>query len=75
MTSSTTSGSSAPLTVAPGAPIWTDLATSVLSMAEKRAHAAEIQDTAARHRALAGRLRERGAGIPVIAPVRPERAG
>ena len=28
---------------------WTDLATSVISMAEKRAHAAEIQQTAARH--------------------------
>jgi multimeric flavodoxin WrbA len=28
---------------------WTDLATSVISMDEKRAHAAEIQQTAARH--------------------------
>ena len=28
---------------------WTDLSTSVISMAEKRAHAAEIQQTAARH--------------------------
>jgi multimeric flavodoxin WrbA len=28
---------------------WTDLATSVISMAEKRAHAAEIQETAGRH--------------------------
>jgi predicted enzyme related to lactoylglutathione lyase len=34
MTSSTTSGTSAPLTVAPGAPIWTDLATSDLDRAE-----------------------------------------
>ncbi len=34
MTSSTTSGTSAPLTVAPGAPIWTDLATSDLARAE-----------------------------------------
>ena len=30
---------------------WTDLTTSVISMAEKRSHAAEIQDTAARHAA------------------------
>jgi multimeric flavodoxin WrbA len=28
---------------------WTDLSTSVISMAEKRAHFAEIQQTAARH--------------------------
>jgi multimeric flavodoxin WrbA len=28
---------------------WTDLASSVLTMAEKRAHAKEIQETAARH--------------------------
>jgi multimeric flavodoxin WrbA len=28
---------------------WTDLTTSVISMAEKRSHAAEIQQTAARH--------------------------
>ena len=28
---------------------WTDLATSVISMDEKRAHSAEIQQTAARH--------------------------
>jgi multimeric flavodoxin WrbA len=28
---------------------WTDLTTSVISMDEKRAHAAEIQETAARH--------------------------
>jgi multimeric flavodoxin WrbA len=29
--------------------VWTDLSTSVISMAEKRAHAAEIQQTAAAH--------------------------
>jgi len=33
---------------------WTDLTTSVISMDEKRAHAAEIQETASRHAALAG---------------------
>jgi len=32
-----------------GALRWTDLSSSVISMAEKRAHAAEIQETAARH--------------------------
>jgi multimeric flavodoxin WrbA len=31
---------------------WTDLTTSVISMAEKRSHYAEIQQTAARHAAL-----------------------
>jgi hypothetical protein len=31
---------------------WTDRSTSVISMAEKRAHAAEIQQTAARHHAV-----------------------
>jgi multimeric flavodoxin WrbA len=31
---------------------WTDLTTSVISMAEKRSHALEIQQTAARHAAL-----------------------
>jgi hypothetical protein len=40
-------------------------------MAEKRAHAAEIQDTAARHRALAARLRERAGRVPVVTPVTP----
>jgi hypothetical protein len=50
---------------------WTDRTTSVLSMAEKRAHAAEIQDTAARHRALAARLRERAGRVPVVTPVTP----
>jgi hypothetical protein len=35
---------------------WTDLRTSVLSMDEKRAHAAEIQQTAAEHHALQSRI-------------------
>jgi multimeric flavodoxin WrbA len=35
-----------------GAIRWTDLSSSVLSMAEKRAHAREIQQTAAAHAAL-----------------------
>ena len=50
---------------------WTDLDTSVLSMAEKRAHAAEIQQTAARHRDLRERLIVRQRSVPVITPVSP----
>jgi multimeric flavodoxin WrbA len=42
---------------------WTDLVSSVLTMAEKRAHAAEIQDTAARQRAQAAVIEERAAAI------------
>ena len=40
---------------------WTDLATSVISMAEKRAHAAEIQQTAARHAELRDQIDKRAA--------------
>ena len=40
---------------------WTDLTTSVLSMAEKRAHAAEIQATAARHQALRPQIEAKAA--------------
>jgi multimeric flavodoxin WrbA len=46
---------------------WTDLSSSVLSMAEKRAHAAEIQETAARHQALPTPL----GALPTITPARP----
>jgi hypothetical protein len=42
---------------------WTDLTTSVISMAEKRAHAAEIQETAARHAARRPEIDERAAAI------------
>jgi multimeric flavodoxin WrbA len=48
---------------------WTDLDSSVLSMAEKRAHAAEIQETAARHQALRSRIDERVAALPPFEPV------
>ncbi|MFF5288364.1 flavodoxin family protein [Paractinoplanes globisporus] len=50
---------------------WTDTTTSVLSMAEKRAHAAEIQETAARHRELQDDLAKRAAAVPAFTPVRP----
>jgi multimeric flavodoxin WrbA len=38
---------------------WTDTSTSVISMAEKRAHAGEIQETAARHSELRAQIEER----------------
>jgi hypothetical protein len=40
---------------------WTDLTSSVISMAEKRAHAREIQETAAAHAKLRGDLDARAA--------------
>ncbi|MCW2867232.1 MAG: hypothetical protein JWR20_1420, partial [Marmoricola sp.] len=53
---------------------WTDLDTSVLSMAEKRAHYAEIVETAQRHAALRERVQEVAAAYdsfdPVLRPVR-----
>jgi multimeric flavodoxin WrbA len=54
---------------------WTDLSTSVLSMAEKRAHAAEIQDTAARHQALRAEIDARAAARGTYDPsIRPARS-
>lgn len=50
---------------------WTDRETSVLSMAEKRAHAAEIQETAARQHGLRERLIVRQRSVPMIEPVSP----
>ncbi|BCY07834.1 hypothetical protein L3i22_029220 [Actinoplanes sp. L3-i22] len=44
-----------------GAIRWTDLTTSVISMAEKRAHAREIQETAAAHAAVRSDLDARAA--------------
>jgi len=38
---------------------WTDLTSSVISMAEKRAHAREIQETAARHAAVRDEIEAR----------------
>lgn len=40
---------------------WTDLTTSVISMAEKRAHAGEIQETAAAHAGRRGEIEARAA--------------
>jgi multimeric flavodoxin WrbA len=42
---------------------WTDLTTSVISMAEKRAHAVEIQETAARHAERRTEIDERAARL------------
>jgi multimeric flavodoxin WrbA len=53
---------------------WTDLSTSVISMAEKRAHAVEIQETAERHRQVRAEIDERAREFEAYAPVvRPER--
>ncbi len=54
---------------------WTDLSASVISMAEKRAHAAEIQETAERHRQKRAEIEERARAFDAYDPtVRPERA-
>jgi multimeric flavodoxin WrbA len=51
---------------------WTDLTSSVISMDSKRAHAAEIQDTAARHAGLRGQIDERARAFEAYDPaVRP----
>jgi hypothetical protein len=53
---------------------WTDLATSVISMDEKRAHAAEIQQTAARHRERREQIEQRARAFEAYDPaVRPDR--
>ena len=54
---------------------WTDLTSSVISMDEKRAHAAEIQQTAARHRELRDQIEERARAFDAYDPVvRPHEA-
>ena len=45
---------------------WTDLTTSVLSMTEKRAHAREIQETAAAHAAVRAEIDARAAAFGVF---------
>ena len=53
---------------------WTDLSTSVISMAEKQSHAVEIQDTAERHRALRKEIEQRALAFEAYdRTVRPER--
>jgi multimeric flavodoxin WrbA len=42
---------------------WTDVDSSVITMAEKRAHAQEIQETAARHGAQRAAIDERAAAV------------
>jgi multimeric flavodoxin WrbA len=49
-----------------GAIRWTDLTSSVISMAEKRAHAREIQETAAAHAQQKAELDERAAKFGVF---------
>ena len=53
---------------------WTDLSTSVISMDEKRAHAAEIQETAERHREVREQIDERAREFDSYdRTIRPER--
>lgn len=58
-------------TLRDGTVAWTDRSASVLSMSEKRAHAEEIQETAARHRALVDVLSERSNAVPRFEPATP----
>jgi hypothetical protein len=54
---------------------WTDLSTSVISMDEKQAHAAEIQETARRHAGASEEIEERARAFDAYNPViRPHRA-
>jgi multimeric flavodoxin WrbA len=48
---------------------WTNLSASVISMAEKRAHAAEIQETAERHRLLHAEIEERAQDFEAYNPI------
>jgi multimeric flavodoxin WrbA len=59
----------------PGSQVtWTDLSTSVISMAEKQAHAVEIQETAERHRELRPEIEERARAFEAYdRTVRPDR--
>ena len=47
---------------------WTDLTSSVISMDEKRAHAAEIQQTAARHHQLRRQIDQRARAFEAYDP-------
>jgi len=49
---------------------WTDLSVSIISMAERRAHAAEIQDTAARQNQRRAEIEERAAAFDAYDPGR-----
>jgi multimeric flavodoxin WrbA len=58
---------------------WTDLTTSVISMDEKRAHAREIQETAARHEKLRDEIERRASAFDgfehLVAPGRTPSSG
>jgi multimeric flavodoxin WrbA len=55
---------------------WTDLTASVISMDEKRAHAAEIQETAQRHGQVRAEIEERARAFEAYDPViRPRQPG
>ena len=48
---------------------WTDLSASVISMDEKRAHAAEIQQTASHHASLRAEIEDRAREFEAYDPV------
>jgi hypothetical protein len=53
---------------------WTNLSSSVISMAEKQAHAVEIQETAERHRQMREQIEERAQAFEAYDPIiRPDR--
>jgi multimeric flavodoxin WrbA len=56
--------------------VWTDLTTSVISLAERRAHAREIQETGERHAPLRAEIERRARVLDAgDLLVRPERLG
>jgi len=55
---------------------WTDLSVSIITMTERQAHAAEIQDTAARQGQRRAEIEERAGVFDAYDPVlRPDQAG
>ena len=52
---------------------WTDLSASVISMDEKRAHAAEILQTAERHAGLRAEIEDRAREFSRLQPSPPPR--
>ena len=48
---------------------WTNLSASVISMDEKRAHAAEIQQTASRHTPLRTEIEDRARAFDAYNPI------
>jgi multimeric flavodoxin WrbA len=64
-----TCGARGRLAGADGSVSWTDLTTSVISMADRRSHAVEIQETAARHAEQRAEIERRAAAYDAFDPV------